>query len=390
MSRLRFLALAPFLLLIGGCNAVLLNPAGDVAVQKRDLLYISTGLMLLIIIPVIIATIVFAWRYRRSNEEATYDPEWNHSTHLELAIWAAPLLIIICLGALTWTATHLLDPYRPLTRIAEGQPVTPEMKPIEVRVVSMDWKWMFIYPDLGIATVNELAAPVNTPINFRLTSTSVMNAFFVPSMAGMIYTMAGMETKLHGVMNKEGVFDGMSSHYSGAGFSNMTFKFHSLSQQGFDAWVDKVRAEGQPLSREAFIELEKPSEKEPVHYYSSVADGLFNAILNKCVAPGKMCADEMMQIDAMGGAGVDSQENRERLLYDNRRAEQGDEPSGATFPASGRRPHSDDQPQGMQSDQLNPEVNQDGTSTPPAGHSGGHTAPNSGSGTAPAQLNQTN
>ncbi|ALN72822.1 MULTISPECIES: ubiquinol oxidase subunit II [unclassified Aureimonas] len=390
MSRYRFLALAPLLLLIGGCNAVLLNPAGDVAVQKRDLLYISTGLMLLIIIPVIAATVIFAWRYRRGNKDATYDPEWNHSTHLELAIWSAPLLIIICLGALTWTATHLLDPYRPLTRIAEGQPVTPEMKPLEVRVVSLDWKWLFIYPDLGIATVNELAAPVNTPINFKLTSASVMNAFFVPSMAGMIYTMAGMETQLHAVMNKEGVYEGMSSHYSGAGFSNMKFKFHGLAQGDFDAWVAKVRSEGQPLSRELFLELEKPSEKEPIHYYSSFADGLYNAILNKCVAPGKMCADEMMHIDAMGGAGVDSHENRERLLYDNRRAVAGDEPSGATFPASGRLPHSDDQPQGMQPDQLNPQVNQDGTSTPPVqGHSG-HTMPNSGTGAAPAQLNQTN
>ncbi|WP_427023640.1 ubiquinol oxidase subunit II [Aureimonas ureilytica] len=389
MSRLRFLALAPFLLLIGGCNAVLLNPAGDVALQKRDLLYISTGLMLLIIIPVIAATVIFAWRYRRGNRDATYDPEWNHSTHLELAIWSAPLLIIICLGALTWTATHLLDPYRPLTRIAEGQPVTPQMKPIEVRVVSMDWKWLFIYPELGIATVNELAAPVNTPINFKLTSTSVMNAFFVPSIAGMIYTMNGMETQLHAVANEEGVYDGMSSHYSGAGFSNMRFKFHSLSQQGFDAWVAKVRAEGQPLSRETFLELEKPSEKEPVRYYSSFADGLYNAILNKCVAPGKMCADEMMQIDAMGGAGVDSHQNRERLMWDTRRAEEGDEPAGATFPASGRMPHSEDQPQGMKPDQLNPEVNQDGTRTAPANPSG-NVAPNSGTGVAPAQLNQTN
>jgi cytochrome o ubiquinol oxidase subunit 2 len=249
LSRYRFLALAPLLLLIGGCNAVLLNPAGDVAVQKRDLLYISTGLMLLIIIPVIIATLIFAWRYRRGNRDATYDPEWNHSTHLELAIWSAPLLIIICLGALTWTATHLLDPYRPLTRIAEGQPVTPDIKPLEVRVVSLDWKWLFFYPDLGIATVNELAAPVNTPINFKLTSASVMNAFFVPSMSGMIYTMAGMETQLHAVMNKEGVYDGMSSHYSGAGFSNMKFKFHGLAQGDFDAWVAKVRTEGQALRR---------------------------------------------------------------------------------------------------------------------------------------------
>nr|WP_062223246.1 MULTISPECIES: ubiquinol oxidase subunit II [unclassified Aureimonas] len=389
MSRFRFLALAPLLVLMGGCNAVLLNPAGDVALQKRDLLYISTGLMLLIIVPVIVATLVFAWRYRRSNKDATYDPEWNHSTHLELAIWSAPLLIIICLGALTWTATHLLDPYRPLTRIAEGQPVTPEMKPLEVRVVSMDWKWMFIYPELGIATVNELAAPVNTPINFKLTSTSVMNAFFVPSMAGMVYTMAGMETQLHGVMNKEGIYEGMSSHYSGAGFSYMNFKFHALNQQGFDEWVAKVRAEGQPLSRELFLELEKPSEKEPIHYYSSFADGLYHAILNKCVAPGKMCADEMMHIDAMGGAGVESHENRERLLYDNRRAEQGDEPSGATFPASGRLPHSEDQPQGMKPDELNPQVNESGTSTPPAGHSD-HQMPNSGTGVAPAQLNQTN
>ena len=219
----------------------MLNPAGDVAVQQRDLVLIATALMLLIIIPVMALTVLFAWRYRKSNTEAEYDPEFDHSTMLELVIWSAPLLIIICLGAVTWTSTHLLDPYRPIERTAPGQPIASNVKPLEVQVVALDWKWLFIYPEQGIATVNELALPVDRPVEFRLTGTSVMNAFYIPAMAGMIYTMPGMETKLHAVLNREGTFKGLSSHYSGAGFSGMHFPVFALQSNGFDQWVEKVR-----------------------------------------------------------------------------------------------------------------------------------------------------
>ncbi len=333
--------------LLAGCNMVVMDPAGDVAVQQRNLIIASTALMLLVIVPVIALTFLFAWRYRASNPEGTYDPDFHHSTQLEVVIWTVPLLIIIALGAITWISTHTLDPYRPLGRLAPGKPVPAGAKPLEVQVVSLDWKWLFIYPEFGIATVNEMAAPVDQPISFKLTSSSVWNTFYVPALAGMIYTMPGMETRLQAVINREGDYWGQSAQYSGSGFSRMSFRFHGLSHEGFEQWVAKVRAGGERLEREAYLRLEKPSEAEPVRYYSSVENGLFGAILGMCVTPGQMCVDEMHHIDRSGGAGKDSEGNRERLDYDNRRLESGNEPSGATFPASGRPPQGSVQPEGM-------------------------------------------
>lgn len=304
MSRFPLLALLPLALLLGGCDLVVLYPAGDVAAQQRDLVVIATVLMLLIIVPVMALTVFFAWRYRNANEAADYDPDWNHSTYLELVIWAAPLLIIICLGAITWMWTHLLDPYRPLDRLAHGQPVAAEAKPLEVEVAALDWKWLFIYPEHGIATVNEMAAPVDRPIRFRLTATSVMNAFYVPALAGMIYAMPGMETTLHGVINKSGTYAGFSANYSGDGFSGMRFAFQGLDPDGFEKWVSAVKAEGGTLDRATYLALAKPSENEPVRRYATVEPQLFRLIRDRCAEPGKMCMDEMMAIDAGGGLGV--------------------------------------------------------------------------------------
>ena len=236
----RLTALVPIALL-GGCDMVVLSPSGYIAVQQADMLVSATVLMLIIIIPVMLLTGFFAWRYsakRRSN----YDPDWHHSTSLELVIWAAPLMIIICLSGITWVGTHLLDPFRPLTHIGERRPVPSGVKPLEVDVVALDWKWLFIYPEYGIATVNDAAAPIDRPIHFRLTSENVMNAFYVPALAGMIYAMPGMESQLHAVMNLPGDYEGFSSNYSGAGFSGMRFRFHGLDTPGFDAWVTQARA----------------------------------------------------------------------------------------------------------------------------------------------------
>lgn len=285
--------------LLSGCSAVLFNPAGDMAVRQRNLIYLSTGLMLLIIIPVIVLTLLFAWRYRASANNPKYNPEWDHSTVLELLIWSAPLLIIIALGAVTWVSTHQLDPYRNLTRIDAERDVPIDTQPLRVEVVAMDWKWLFIYPDLGIATVNEMAAVVDHPIRFEITATSVMNAFFVPSLAGMVYAMPGMETKLHAVINRPGEYQGMSGNYSGEGFSHMRFKFHGLDQAGFDRWVAEVKAQGTPLSRDAYLELAKPSAREPVRRYAGVEKGLFDTILNRCAEPGKPCMSATMAQDAL-------------------------------------------------------------------------------------------
>jgi cytochrome o ubiquinol oxidase subunit 2 len=212
-----------------------------------------------------------------------------------------PLLIIIALGAITWISTHTLDPYRPLDRIARDRPVPEGTKPLVVEVVSLDWKWLFIYPEQGIATVNELAAPVDRPIRFKLTSSSVMNAFYVPDLAGMIYTMPGMQTELNAVINAPGEYTGFSSNYSGAGFSGMRFKFHASDAAGFDAWVARVRSSGDALGRIDYLALEKPSERDPVRHFATVDAGLYDAILNQCVDTKRMCMHDMMAIDAAGG-----------------------------------------------------------------------------------------
>lgn len=289
--------------LLAGCDAIVMKPHGDIAQQQAQLIVTSTLLMLLIIVPVIFLTLFFAWRYRQSNTSATYTPDWDHSTKLELMIWGAPLLIIIALGAITWISTHKLDPYRPLDRIDAQRPLPAGVKPLVVQVVAMDWKWLFVYPELGIATVNELAAPVDRPITFQITASSVMNSFYIPALSGMIYAMPGMETKLHAVINKAGTYQGFSANYSGAGFSDMRFKFLGLATEDFDKWVASNKAQGQTLGREAYMQLERPSEREPVRRYASVDEDLYGAILNRCVDRNKMCLNQMMAIDARGGQG---------------------------------------------------------------------------------------
>ncbi len=301
---IRGLLLAGAALPLAGCNTLLLNAPGDVAAQQGNLIVVSTLLMLLIIVPVIGLTLFFAWRYRASNKEATYTPDWDHSTQLELAIWAAPLLIIIALGALTWVSTHTLDPYRPVERIAAGRPLPAETKPLVIEVVALDWKWLFLYPEQDIAMVNEVAIPVDRPVQFKITGTTVMNSFYIPALAGQIYAMPGMQTQLHAVMGESGVYEGFSANYSGAGFSGMRFKLHGLDDAAFGQWIAKARGSREALSREAYLQLEKPSEKDAPRAFGDVAPGLYQAILNRCVDTQKMCMDQMMALDASGGQGI--------------------------------------------------------------------------------------
>ncbi len=317
LSILRKITVLPLLLAMSGCKMVVMNPAGDIAVQQRDLIVISTALMLLIIVPVIALTLFFAWKYRRSNTKAKYDPEWHHSTRLEIIIWAAPLVIIVILGAITWMSTHLLDPYRPLDRLSPGRSAAA-VKPLKVEVVALDWKWLFIYPELGVATVNELAAPVDTPIDFKITASSVMNSFYVPALAGQIYAMPGMQTQLHAVINKPGVYEGFSANYSGAGFSGMHFKFHGMSHKDFEAWAAQVKSGQERLDGPTYLAVERPSENAPVRRFASVEPGLFKAVVNRCVEPGKMCMDDMMRVDHAGGLGMAGVYNVTTLEYDKR------------------------------------------------------------------------
>ncbi|CAJ3034151.1 ubiquinol oxidase subunit II [Burkholderia pseudomallei] len=258
---------------LSGCSELhVLDPKGAVGAAEKSLIATSTWAMLIVVVPVILLTLLFAWRYRASNRNATYAPKWAHSTAIEIVIWTVPSLIILFLGILTWKTTHALDPYRPLES---------SVKPIDVEVVALDWKWLFVYPDLGIASVNQLAVPVGTPINFRITSDSVMNSFFIPQLGTQVYAMAGMQTRLHLIADESGDFAGISANYSGRGFSDMKFRTLATSRDAFDAWVAKVRASADRLDMTAYGQLAQPSEKQPVRYYSTVDPRLFNNIIAK-------------------------------------------------------------------------------------------------------------
>ena len=268
------------MLLLGGCNMTLLDPVGQIGVDEKNLIITATLLMLLVVVPVILMTLVFAWKYRASNKNATYAPKWSHSTKIEVVIWTVPILIIIALGVITYKSTHALDPYRP---------IESDVKPVTIEVVAMDWKWLFIYPEQGIATVNKIVFPANTPVNFRITSDTVMNSFFIPGLGGQIYAMAGMQTKLHLIANKNAELDGISANYSGAGFTGMKFKAIATSQAEFDAWVSEVKASPKQLDTAEYEALTKPSQNNPVELYSSVKPNLFQTIIDKYegMKPGK-------------------------------------------------------------------------------------------------------
>ena len=270
----RLLGLLPLLgtLLLGGCNMTLLDPKGQVGLDERNLIITATLLMLLVVVPVIVMTFLFAWKYRASNKDAVYTPKWSHSTKIEIAVWTIPVLIIIALGYITYKSTHALDPYKPLES---------DVKPITIEVVALDWKWMFIYPEQGIATVNKIVFPAHTPINFKVTSDSVMNSFFIPALGGQIYAMAGMQTKLHLIANQNAEMDGISANYSGAGFTGMKFKAIATSQEDFDAWVSEVKKAPKQLEKAEYEALSKPSQNNPVELYSSVTPNLFQIIVDK-------------------------------------------------------------------------------------------------------------
>jgi cytochrome o ubiquinol oxidase subunit II len=272
--------------LLGGCQIALLDPEGPIGAQEKSIIILATCLMLIVVVPVIAMTLAFAWRYRESNRAATFTPDWSHSNGIEAVIWVVPCLIIAVLGTVTWTSTHRLDPYRQIVAAA---------KPINVEVVSLDWKWLFIYPDLKIASVNELAFPVDTPVRFRLTSSSVMDSFFIPELGSQIYTMPGMESKLSLLASDPGTYTGISANYSGDGFSDMTFATRVMTRGDFDKWVEAVRSAGRDLTMAAYRQLALPSEHVHVSYYGDVEPMLYHDALNKC-ADGSACTDDAMRL----------------------------------------------------------------------------------------------
>ncbi|WP_051219198.1 ubiquinol oxidase subunit II [Oceanobacter kriegii] len=260
---------------LSGCSGGILDPKGQVGVDEKNLILIATGLMLLVVIPVIFLTLYFAWKYRASNKatEAEYAPEWSHSTKIEAVVWIIPCIIILILGTITWISTHELDPYKPLDH---------EKDHLEVQVVSLNWKWLFIYPEYNIASVNELVFPAHTPLAFTLTSDSTMNSFFIPQLGSQIYTMAAMKTKLHLIADEPGTFMGFSSNYSGAGFTGMKFDAIALEDDAaFEQWIEQVKQSPNVLSGAEYEALTEASEYHPVTLYSAVKPGLFDDVVMK-------------------------------------------------------------------------------------------------------------
>ncbi|HET8789854.1 MAG TPA: ubiquinol oxidase subunit II [Modicisalibacter sp.] len=257
-------------LLLAGCESALMDPKGQVGEEEKRLILTAFGLMLIVVIPVIVMTLLFAWRYRRGNKTATYHPEWAHSTKIEAVVWFIPCVIIAFLAVLTWFTTHALDPNDPLE--VEGDP-------IKIQAISLDWKWLFIYPEQGIATVNQIVFPEDVPLHFSITSGSVMNALFIPRLGSQIYAMAGMDTDLYLIADEQGVYHGMSTNYSGAGFSYMDFTAEATSRQEFEQWVEEVRQAPQSMSMDTYLTLAEPTIDHPVEYFSPVEPGLYQDIL---------------------------------------------------------------------------------------------------------------
>ncbi|KAE9510307.1 Cytochrome bo(3) ubiquinol oxidase subunit 2 precursor [Candidatus Liberibacter asiaticus] len=314
-KSLKFFFLFFSSVMLSGFEFIVMDPYGDIALQQASLIRIAVALMLLIVVPVFFSILFFAWKYRSTNKKARYDPKWCHSTLLELFVWLVPLVIVGFLAVITWDATHRMDPYAPLERISESKSIAKNSKPLVVEVVALDWKWLFLLPEQQVAIINELVVPIDRPLEFRITASSVMNSFYIPGLAGQIYAMAGMETKLHAVMNKKGAYSGFSANYSGRGFSHMRFKFYGKSEKGFEDWISKVKRQGTFLNRQEYLLLKKPSERDSVRYFSPIEKGLYYSILNLCVHPGKICMDEMMRIDALGGGGMRGID-RHSLIYD--------------------------------------------------------------------------
>lgn len=259
-------------------HVVVLNPKGMIGMKERKLLLFATGLMLIVVVPVFILTLFFAWRYRESNKKAKYTPEWSHNHLAEILWWGIPFVIILILAIVTWKSSHDLDPYKP---IETGQ------KPIKIQVVALQWKWLFIYPEQGIATVNFVQFPEKTPINFEITADAPMNSFWIPQLGGQIYAMPAMVSQLHLIADEEGVYRGVSANLSGDGFAGMTFQAKATSQKEFDAWVRSVKQSATQLNLKQYNQLVQPTAYDPQAFYVLKELGLFDQIVMKYKAPAK-------------------------------------------------------------------------------------------------------
>ena len=260
---------------LGGCSQGVLDPKGPIASAERLILFNSVGIMLAIVIPTILATLAVAFWFRASNTRATYMPDFVYSGRLELLVWSIPAMTVLLVGGVAWVGAHDLDPHKPIASAA---------KPITVQVVSLDWKWLFIYPEEGVASVNHLTIPVGTPVSFELTSSGVMNNFFVPQLGSQIYTMSGMATRLQLLADHAGTYPGLSANFSGDGFADMRFTVDAVSPEQFAQWVAKTHDGGLALDPATYSDLAKPSHAVAPFTYRSVTPGLFADIVSQRVA----------------------------------------------------------------------------------------------------------
>ena len=262
------------LLLLGSCSEeyLLFQPKGEIAAQEKDLIILSFLVMMIVVIPVLFMTIWFPIRYRANNKKSKYTPDWEHSNKIEFWVWSIPCAIIIWLAIITYQTSHSLDPRKPIASNKET---------MRIHVVALDWKWLFIYPEQEVASVNELAIPVNTPVEFLITSDTVMNSFSVPQLGSMIYAMAGMENQLHLISDEIGVYRGYSANYSGFGFSGMKFKTHVVSDNDFNVWINKVKQSNRILNPTSFNELAKKTKDHPVEYFGAANPLTFNYLVEK-------------------------------------------------------------------------------------------------------------
>ena len=285
---MRYLTLAVLLIgaaTLGGCSEGMLDPQGPIASAERLIMLNSLGIMLAIVVPTILATLGTAFWFRASNLRARYMPDFNYSGRLEMLVWSIPIMTVLLVGGVTWIGSYDLDPPKPLASA---------VKPVRVQVVSLDWKWLFIYPDEGIASVNHMTVPVGTPLSFELTSSGVMNSFSMPQLGGQIYTMAGMTTRLHLQADHAGTYRGMSANYSGAGFSDMYFNVDAIPAERFAQWVAATRTSGPMLDAQTYADLAKPSRAVAPFTYRSVAPDLFSSILNTAMqADDPLCLTDL-------------------------------------------------------------------------------------------------
>jgi cytochrome o ubiquinol oxidase subunit 2 len=262
--------------ILGGCTEGVLDPKGPIAAAERQILFNSLAIMLAIVIPTILATLGVAYWFRSSNKRARYLPDFAYSGRLEILVWSIPAMTVFLVGGVAWVGSHDLDPRKLIASTA---------KPVRIQVVSLDWKWLFIYPEQGIASVNQLTIPAGTPVSFELTSAGVMNSFFVPQLGSQIYTMAGMATRLQLQADHPGTYRGLSAQYSGDGFADMRFTVGALPTEDFAQWVTAARSAGPVLDAQTYADLARPSQAVAPFTYRAVAPGLFTAILSSGMRP---------------------------------------------------------------------------------------------------------